>query len=138
MVLISIHPFASWKIFLLGVALLGLSSALCLADPLFMAGHSALSHDQGRSALIVAPPRQNPEPLSKNLRSVASSDLKDGGDIRFLISGDMDLVQAEFQVDQYLAARTFVPFCQMPVGVRSNIGLTLALSGADTPEGGGF
>ena len=36
MVLISIHPFAFRKIFLLAALLLGLSSALCLADSLFM------------------------------------------------------------------------------------------------------
>lgn len=36
MVLISIDPFAFKKTFLLVVALLGLSSALCFADPLFM------------------------------------------------------------------------------------------------------
>src|SRR5688572_11631473 len=36
MVLISIHPFAVRKIFLLAVALLGFSSAFCFADPVFM------------------------------------------------------------------------------------------------------
>jgi hypothetical protein len=37
MVLISIHPFAFRKMFFVGVAVLGLSSALCFADPVFMA-----------------------------------------------------------------------------------------------------
>lgn len=41
MVLISIDPFAFKKIFLLVVALLGLSSALCLADPLFVSSQFA-------------------------------------------------------------------------------------------------
>jgi hypothetical protein len=44
MVLISIHPFAFRKIFVLIVALLGLSSAVCFADSLFMSLHSA-SHN---------------------------------------------------------------------------------------------
>jgi hypothetical protein len=39
MVLISIQPFAFKKIFLLAAILLGLSSAICLADPLFMSLH---------------------------------------------------------------------------------------------------
>jgi hypothetical protein len=41
MVLISIQPFAFKKIFLLVAALLCLSSAICLADSLFMSLHSA-------------------------------------------------------------------------------------------------
>jgi hypothetical protein len=40
MVLISIQPFAFRKILLLVAALLCLSSAICLADPLFMSLHS--------------------------------------------------------------------------------------------------
>jgi hypothetical protein len=48
MVLISIDPFAFKKTFLLVVALLGLSSALCFADPLFMSSqfvrHDRQSH----------------------------------------------------------------------------------------------
>ena len=40
MVLISIQPFAFKKIFLLVVALLCLSSAICFADSLFMSLHS--------------------------------------------------------------------------------------------------
>jgi hypothetical protein len=48
MVLVSINPFAFKKTFLLVVALLGLSSALCFADPLFMSSqfvrHDRQSH----------------------------------------------------------------------------------------------
>jgi hypothetical protein len=44
MVLISIHPFAFRKIFVLIVALLGLSSAVCFADPIFLTLHPA-SHN---------------------------------------------------------------------------------------------
>ena len=50
MVLISIHPFAVRKIFLLAVALLGLSSAFCFADPVFMTRQYARSQDQAHSA----------------------------------------------------------------------------------------
>ena len=41
MVLISIHPFALKKIVLIAAALLGLSSALCFAAPLFMSSQFA-------------------------------------------------------------------------------------------------
>jgi hypothetical protein len=41
MVLISIDPFGLKKTFLLVVALLGLSSALCFADPLFVSSRFA-------------------------------------------------------------------------------------------------
>jgi hypothetical protein len=44
MVLISIHPFAFRKIFVLIVALLGLSSAVCFADSIFLTLHPA-SHN---------------------------------------------------------------------------------------------
>jgi hypothetical protein len=42
MVLISINPFGFKKTFLLVAALLGLSSALCFADPLFISSQFAL------------------------------------------------------------------------------------------------
>lgn len=41
MVLISIHPFASKRIFLVVGALLCLSSAFCFADPLLMSLHGS-------------------------------------------------------------------------------------------------
>ena len=50
MVLISIHPFAFRKIFLAIVALLGLSSALCFADPVFMTKQYSPARDQLRPA----------------------------------------------------------------------------------------
>lgn len=50
MILISIHPFAFKKLFLLVVAFLCVSSALCFADSLFMARQFA--PDQHRSTLI--------------------------------------------------------------------------------------
>ena len=50
MVLISIHPFAVRKIFLLAVALLGLSSAFCFADPVFMTRQYAPSNAELRAS----------------------------------------------------------------------------------------
>lgn len=138
MVLISMHPFPARKILLLAVALLGFSAALCLADPLFMAEHSAPSQDRGRSAIPVAQPQQKTGPYSANLRSVACPDVKNGNDTRSPVFGDLELVQAGFQVDQYLARKIFAPFSQMPVCVRSDAGLTLALSAVETGEGSGF
>ena len=115
MVLISIHPFAIRKIVLLAMALLGFSSALCFADSLFMAGRYAPSRDRGRPAQVLAQPQQNTRPYSTGVRSVASPDVKNGGDTRPFVSGDIELVQAGVQVDQYLATRIFAPFSQMPV-----------------------
>jgi hypothetical protein len=52
MVLISINPFGLRKTFLLAAALLGLSSALCFADPLFVSSRFALpEHRWHRGAL---------------------------------------------------------------------------------------
>jgi hypothetical protein len=50
MVLISIHPFAGRKFFRLVVAVLGLSTAFCFADPVFMARQYTASADPVRSA----------------------------------------------------------------------------------------
>ena len=57
MVLVSIHPFAVRKIFLLAIAVLGLSSALCSADPLFMTRQYAAAGDQARQARPVITPQ---------------------------------------------------------------------------------
>jgi len=50
MVLVSIHPFAVRKIFLLAIAVLGLSSALCFADPLYMTRRYPSANPPGRQA----------------------------------------------------------------------------------------
>lgn len=56
MVLVSIHPFAVRKIFLLAIAVLGLSSALCFADPLFMTRqYSAAGGHARQSRPIITP-----------------------------------------------------------------------------------
>lgn len=73
MVLVSIHPFASRKIFLLAVALLGLSSALCFADPVFMARKYAPSRDQKRPARPEMAPQANREEPSSIWRSFERS-----------------------------------------------------------------
>ena len=52
MVLVSINPFALKKIFILVAALLGLSSAICLADPLFMTTRFTLRDHQSRRASL--------------------------------------------------------------------------------------
>jgi hypothetical protein len=61
MLLISIHPFASRKMFLLAIALLGLSSAFCFADSLFMARHYTPSHDQEAKAKRAVKSQGRPE-----------------------------------------------------------------------------
>jgi hypothetical protein len=55
MVLVSIRPFAIRKIFLLAVAVLGLSSALCFADPLFMTRQYAFAGEQTEASLKRCP-----------------------------------------------------------------------------------
>ncbi|HYJ07229.1 MAG TPA: hypothetical protein VEX43_19020 [Chthoniobacterales bacterium] len=57
MVLVSIHPFAVRKIFLLVIGVLGLSSAFCFADPLFMTRRYAAAGDQERQARRVITPQ---------------------------------------------------------------------------------
>jgi hypothetical protein len=59
MVLVSIHPFAVRKIFLLALAILGLSSALCFADPVFMARQYDPARDHTRPARIAIASRAN-------------------------------------------------------------------------------
>jgi hypothetical protein len=54
MVLISIDPFSFKKTFLLVVALLGLSSALCFADPLFMSSQFAFRERRSHGAASAA------------------------------------------------------------------------------------
>lgn len=57
MLLISINPFAFRKIVFVAVALLGLSSVVCFADPLFMTGQ--FGHPTARTRL--APPINAPQ-----------------------------------------------------------------------------
>ena len=82
MVLVSIHPFAVRKILFLAVALLGLSSAFCFADPVFMTNRYALSHDPVLGAQSTEAPVRNPDGPSPNGRSCEPSSLDRRDDIR--------------------------------------------------------
>jgi hypothetical protein len=76
MVLISIDPFSFKKTFLLVVALLGLSSALCFADPLFISSQYGLSGRRSHRVIAVA--------ASVTPQSAAeSSTLAQGADLGF-------------------------------------------------------
>lgn len=103
MVLISIHPFALRKIFLLAVALLGFSSAFCFADPLFMTRQYGHSHDQARSAQPAAVPKTNSDELSLSWFLFEDSDLrtlavfKNPGEIGLMFSGTKADVFAKTQ-----------------------------------------
>jgi hypothetical protein len=83
MVLISIHPFAVRKIFLLAVALLGLSSAFCFADPVFMTRQYLPSYGEVRisqSAAVLVPNHHGSTRVRPSLPAL--SDRR--GDIRLL------------------------------------------------------
>jgi|GEM_PF-2261805 len=101
MVLISIHPFAFRKIFLLAAALLGLSSALCFGDSLFMARQYAPS-SVSRHAQIVAQPREGAL-LSAKLRSSSSSDWKYGADLNTPILIDAAFVGERFEIGEVIS-----------------------------------
>ena len=73
MVLVSIHPFAVRKIFLLALALLGLSSAVCFADPVFMTRQYAPPQDQARPVRMAVAFRANVEGHSRTLRASKNS-----------------------------------------------------------------
>lgn len=73
MVLVSIHPFALRKIFLLVIAVLGVSSALCFADPLFMTRHYAAVSQQPRQARPVITPQATLDQSSVIWRAFANS-----------------------------------------------------------------
>ena len=79
MLLISIHPFALRKIFLLALALLSLSSAICLADPLFMTKQYAPSEAKARSTRTQLTPAV---PQDERASSAISDELS------FLAAGD--------------------------------------------------
>jgi hypothetical protein len=55
MVLISINPFGFKKTFLLVAALLGLSSALCFADPLFISSQFGSPAHRSHGVAFSAP-----------------------------------------------------------------------------------
>jgi hypothetical protein len=72
MILVSINPFAFKKIFLLVAALLGLSSAICFADPLFMSTRF-LSRDHRShrfSAIILSATGKTEQPSFANAKDI--------------------------------------------------------------------
>lgn len=127
MVLISIHPFALRKIFLLAVALLGASSAFCFADPLFMIHQYGHSRDQAPPAQSVAAQKTNSQELSLSCFSSEGSDLRtpavftDPGEIRPMLS--------ETPVDF---------FAKTPVCWRSNARPKPAMFGSENEPGLNF
>lgn len=121
MVLISIHPFAVRKILLLAVALLGLSSAFCFADPLFMTRQYKPYRDQTPPRPVIAS-LTNLEELSPLWRSFESSAERSDG-LRtvafFAPFGETSPVFSE---------RIVAAFARTPVCWRSDASLKLALS----------
>ena len=131
MVLISIHPFAVRKIFLLAVALLGLSSAFCFADPLFMTRQYKPHCDQTRPQPVMAP-LANLDELSPLWRSFESS-AERSDDLRtvafFAPLGETSPVFSE----RIVAALTRTPVCW-----RSDASLKLALSARNSGSSRSF
>jgi hypothetical protein len=74
MILVSINPFALKKMFLLVVALLGLSSAICFGDPLFMSRRFALrDHQPHRSSpTVLSAPGQIEQPSFASATAILS------------------------------------------------------------------
>jgi hypothetical protein len=124
MVLISIHPFAFRKIFLLAAALLGFSSAFCFADSLFMARQYAPSQNRSRSTHFVAQPQGNPGP-DFVLGSFESPAVKNFGRLQTAAFLDRALGETELGIDQVFPSGA-APFSQMPACLPTT-GLILAL-----------
>jgi hypothetical protein len=128
MLLVSIHPFAVRKICLLVLAVLGLSSALCFADPVFMTRQHAPSGAQTRPARIVMASRVNLEAHSLIWNSRSSSAVPPNGLSIFTLrpslgeTGDrMDSVSLTGSAD-FLALGTLTSDSRLtlvsPAGVR--------------------
>lgn len=122
MVLISIHPFAVRKILLLAVALLGLSSAFCFADPVFMTRQYEPSRDQTPTRPLMAP-LANLDEISPLWRSFESSAERSDGLRTVVFFAPLGETSPVFS-ERIVAAFTRVPGCW-----RSETSLKLALSG---------
>jgi hypothetical protein len=121
MVLISIHPFAFRKV-LLAVLLLGLSSAFCFADSLFMTRHFAPSHHRAGSVKLLGSSQENTPPGPLAPRSWNSNSAIFDGAFP-IISSRLGLSDRFCEVDNHLglppgefASRT--PF-DLPVALTS-------------------
>ena len=126
MVLISLHPFAFRKIFLLAVALLGFSSAFCFADSVFMARQYSFSPDQKLHAQAAVSSQEN----RKAPLIWASFESADAESCRVMLSNNLleaTLVGTALQTDQLLAPRSDAPFSDTLACAHSPVGLTLAL-----------
>jgi hypothetical protein len=132
MVLISLHPFAFRKIFLLAAAVLGLSSALCFADSLFMARQYARPQTRGGSRHLTAQPQRNPV-TDFALRSLESPPANNLERLQSLLSVDSALGDTELGTDQIFAS-VADPLSQIPVCPPSASALTIALPAPDWTE----
>ena len=133
MLLISIHPFVFRKIFLLAVALLGLSSVLCFADSLFMARqygssggivHAAVRGHVNKGAYALLPVWEywcvkKPSCLPT---------------VPFV---DATSVKIGFEMDRTFATRD-LPLSQTSAWIGSDAGLTQALPTQDRNEFNSF
>lgn len=106
MVLISIHPFALRKIFLLAIALLGVSSAFCFADPLFMTRQYGHSRGQALPAQPVAAPKTNSDELSLSWFLLEDSDLRKLA--VFNSPGEIGLMFSETRADVFAKTQSAV------------------------------
>jgi hypothetical protein len=118
MVLISLHPFAVRKILLLAVALLGLSSACCFADPLFMTRQYEPYRNQTRTRPVMAP-LANLDKLSPLWRSFESSAERSDDLVGFL---------APFGETSPVSSERIVAAFTTPACWRSDASLKFALS----------
>lgn len=127
MVLVSIHPFASWKIFLLAAALLGLSSVVCFGDSLFMARHYAPSRDQGRRTQLAIESQANLQSFSI-CQPALRSDTEYFSALRSITRVDMAVFEDRLEWNQVPAISIAPRSCEIPVCVPSSVGLALALA----------
>jgi hypothetical protein len=127
MVLISIHPFAVRKIFLLAVALLSLSSAVCFADPLFMMRQHAQLQDQERP-----PQRQVVATHTRDIpvnRRVFKTRTPDSVGSRAIILLGLSR-QSSPELEAPLFARIGAAFAEIPVQGPFPVDLLLPMPGA--------
>jgi hypothetical protein len=130
MVLVSIHPFAVRKIFLLAIAVLGFSSALCFADPLFMTRQYGAASDHTGSARPAITPRatldrssviwlsfENSPERSKAIRAVA-----------FLSPFE----DATREMDPIISTSIVAGFQRFTVSARSEVGSNSLPSGIES------
>lgn len=137
MVLVSIHPFVSRKIFLLAAALLGLSSAFCFGDSLFMTSHYAPSREQGHRTQLAIESQENVQSFSI-CQAVRRSGMANFSALRTTNSVDGGIFEGGLEWNQFPAIRIEACSCEMPVCVHSTAGLALALAPSQGAGVGSF